>query len=400
MALSSRQSLFKFVLILSGLILLIFIIVNYVKLPIGMGQADFRGYWSASYLLAHSQNFGDDDLLQQVQKEQTDFDRDYVIKTWNLPWILVWFIPYTFVTFSQAVSLWLFTNVLVLQASMMGSWKILMRAAPTLNKRGWILPLLTAILFPSTLVALLFGQVNIIVLGGLVGFLYFYQRAQDINAGVALALTTLKPHLVYLALPIILVQLLLERRWRVMGAAAVTVLGSTAVLFLLRPTFLSEYLASTGGGNLFTWETATLTTYLSIKLNWLWIRLIGILLVPLALLLWWRLRSRISFSHTLQVAVLVSIITMPFGWSYDYVLLLFPMAQMWAWLGQGLRTRGETAVVIAILFLSFYITYLQRIQTPSELYFFWIPLLIAALYAYTAYRRLPVPEPESMAEAA
>lgn len=389
MQLVNRQLLFKILLILAALVGGIFIIIRFVELPGNTGQGDFRGYWSASYLLAHSENFADDALLRQVQREQTNFDEEFAIKTWNLPWILVWFLPYTWVSFEQAARLWFFTNILVLQASIIGSWKIVTAVSPTPSKWSWVLPLLTAILFPSTLVALIYGQVNIIVLGGIVGFLYFYQRSQDIPAGVALVLTTLKPHLVYLTLPIILVQLLVERRWRVLAAAAVTILASTAVLFLLRPTFLPEYLASMGGGDLLGWETATLTTYLSFKLNWLWIRLIGIPLLPVVLLLWWRLRQRISFNHTMQVAVLLSIITMPFGWSYDFVLLLFPLTQLWAWLLAGLRTRWETAFVILALIAIFIITYRQRIQTPSELYFFWIPLAIAALYIYTAYRRSP-----------
>ena len=383
------QAFLKAIVVVAGLALCIFIIIQFVQLPGRMGQLDFRGYWSASYLLAQSQDFGDDDLIRQVQREQTDYDRDYAVKTWNLPWILVWFLPYTFVNFFEASRLWFFTNILMLQASILGSWHIVRQTASSQNKRGWVWPLLTAILFPSTLVSLLFGQVNIIVLGGMVGFLYFYQRAQDVKAGIALALVTLKPHLVYLALPIILLQLWRERRWRVFAAAAGIILASTAVLFLLRPTFLSDYLATFGEGNLLRWETATLTTYLSIKFNWPWIRLIGILLLPLTTLIWWHWRSRISFSYALQIAIFLSIITVPFGWSYDFVLLLFPLTQMWGWLLGGLRTRWETALVIIALSITFRIIYWQRVQTPSELYFFWIPLVIATLYTYTAYRRLP-----------
>ena len=389
MRLLSQQPAFKTSLIVIGFLLLFFVATSFIKLPRRIGQIDFRAYWSASYLLSHSENFGDDDLLRQVQREQTGFDREYAMKTWNLPWILVWFLPYALLSFEQAARLWFFTNLVVLQASMIGSWHVVTAVAPSQNKWGWILPLLTAILFPSTLVALLFGQVNIMVLGGIVGFLYFYQRSQDISAGVALALTTLKPHLVYLALPIILLHLFLERRWRVLAAVTITVLGSTAVLFLLRPTFLSEYLSSTSGGDLFRWETATLTTYLSLHFNQLWLRLIGIPLVPLALFIWWRKRTQVIFHLTVQVAVLISIITTPFGWSYDFVLLLLPLTQLWAWLIGGLRTRWETAVVIITLIVSFLITYQQRVQTTSELYYFWIPLVIAALYAYTAYRRVP-----------
>ena len=46
-----------------------------------VGEGDFRGYWSASYLLAHGENFSDSVRLLQVERAQADWRGDYAIIT-------------------------------------------------------------------------------------------------------------------------------------------------------------------------------------------------------------------------------------------------------------------------------------------------------------------------------
>ena len=52
--------------------------------------------------------------------------------------------------------------------------------------------------FTPTLYALKLGQVSPLILLGLVGFLYFEQKARFVSAGTCLLLITLKPQLTYL----------------------------------------------------------------------------------------------------------------------------------------------------------------------------------------------------------
>ena len=261
------------------LLLLALLAANYVELPANLGALDFRAYWSASRLLTQSQDFSDSDLLLRLQRDLTGSNNPFVMKTWNPPWVLTWLIPYALLPFRQAVFLWLLTNIGLLFAAVVIGWRLIGQGAAAARPYGY--PLLMAVAFPSTLVALLYGQVNILVMAGLIFFLWFESRRQDAAAGVALALVTCKPHLVYLTLPIILLHLLRERRWRTLAAAAAALMLSTAVVFVLRPTFLGEFFGSSAGGDLFQWETATLSTYLSLKLGWPAVRLVGVLLLPL-----------------------------------------------------------------------------------------------------------------------
>jgi hypothetical protein len=370
-------------LLVVGLVVLLGLSVGYI--PEGIGQTDFRAYWSASYLLAQGENFADDDLLLSVQRE-TGFHREYVMKTWNPPWILLWIIPYTWLAFDTGAKLWLLTNIGVLIFSIIIGWRL---PFPTGElRKGWVwLPLLAAVLFPSTIVALLFGQVNLLVLGGLVGFLFFSTRQQEEAAGLALALTTFKPHLVYLALPIILFHLLWQRRWRTLLVFGGVLAGSMMVVLFLRPTFLSDYVQGTTAGNLFAWETATFVTYVSLQMGWPWVRLIGIVLLPLAVAAWFYNKERLPLLLFVETAVLISVITMPFGWSYDYVVLLLPMMRVLMWLVIGQWSLLERLGLVMVLIVTYLLFYQQRVVSPSELYFFWVPLVLTAVYGWVVWRQ-------------
>lgn len=354
-------------------------------LPARAGKVDFRAYWSASYLLAHGGNFADDDQLMTVQRELTDFDVDYAMKTWNPPWVLVWLLPYSWVEFDTAVNFWLLTNICVLFFSVVMSWHLNFPASGPGIRSLWM-PFLAALLFPSTIVALMFGQVNLLVLGGLVGFLVFFARNQELWAGLALALTTFKPHLVYLTLPIILLHLVWRRQWLTLVTFFSFLALSMGVILLLRPTFWDDYFQSTITGNLFAWETATLTTFLSLKTGWHWVRLLGLGLLPLVLVGWFYNKQRLPIIVLVEITVLLSVITMPFGWSYDFVVLLLPLMRVLAWLKEATLSGVERFGVLGTLVVTYLVYHYQRMGGPSELYFFWVPLVIALLYGWMAWR--------------
>ena len=374
------------VLFVIALFVLVLVILYAVELPKKIGVTDFRGYWSTSYLLSQSENFSDSDLLLQVQRELVGLDKPYPIKTWNPPWVLVWLLPYAVLPFKFATKLWLFTNIMLLVLGVAACWQVVVEQQDHLKRWIW-LPLIAAIVFPSTLVAIRFGQVNLVVFAGLVGFLWFYQREQDVLAGTALALTMVKPHLVYLALPIIFLYLLKERRFLIMGVFAGVLVGSIILVFMLRPGFLNEYLASTQEGNLFKWQTPTTTTYLSIVMGVPWIRLIGVILIPIGMIAWYFWFERLGIVVFTEIAVLFSVITMPFGWSYDYVVLLLPLSQIIAWLLMDIVPKLERAAIVGLLLMMYGIYYRQRIYADNELYFFWVPLVIAVIFAWLFFRR-------------
>lgn len=353
-------------------------------LPSGVGEGDFRAYWSASYLLARGENFADPARLFQVEREQTGWDENFSIIAWNPPWLLALLVPYTFMPFAQAVWWWLLTNIVVVFVSAVILWQ-LSTAHDLTRRRAWIAPLV-AIAYSPTLVSLVTGQINLIVLAGLTGFLFFTARRQEARAGAALALTMVKPHLVYLTVPILLLDSVRRRHWRTLAGFMGLLIGLSSIVFLSRPSFVWEYGASLSSGSLFQWETPTLGGFLDVAFGWQWSKLVGLVILPLAVWLWWRYGREWDTRPLVDVTLLVSVITAPYGWSYDFVVLLVPLISVIVGAIEGKFTSVEVAAVVLILLGANTVLYYERVVSPSEVYFFWLPLLIASLYVFALTR--------------
>lgn len=378
-----RQSkiIYALVIPLAGIILLL----GLRQLPPGMGGGDFRAYWSTSQLLVQDEECSDDAALLEIQNRETGWPRDYPMRIWNPPWVAAWFLPLALLSFRQATQAWLVINIGLVLTCIFVARQLF--DSQSKDMRPLLLLALGVVLFPSTIVAIFMGQVNILVLAGLILFLWLYQRQNDIAAGAVLSLTLIKPHLIFLALLLILLVVLKDRRWKVVLGFAMATLLSIGIVLLRRPAFILECLASTGDGNLLAWQSPTLTSFLSISLDLWWLRFGGLLLVPVVIFLWYRTKDNLPFLIMLDLAIIASIITTPFGWSYDYVLLLLPLMHVWIWLFSGELRRLETFLIFAITLVMYLIYYYQRVLTPNEMYFFWIPLVIAGIYVWAWSRR-------------
>lgn len=328
--------------LLTGLVLIIAISSIIPRMPF-MGGSDFRAYWSASYLLAHSEDFSDPELLLAIEREHTGWRRDYAVMTWNPPWLLALLLPYTLVSFVQATKLWLFTNIGLIYTGSVLVWRVYARREAT--QRRWAIAPLVAFTFSPVLTILMMGQVNSLVFLGLAIFLYFEQRNRQFKAGMGLVLMLVKPHLVYITAPLILLTAIVKRQWRVLIGMGITLLILMFIVFLLHPTFLVDYGRSIAGGRLLRWATPTLGGILAETFGWNWGKLVGVVILPLAVILWWRKREQFDISSLVNVTLLVSVITAPFGWGYDAVVLFVRNVRYASLIGE----RGSVSVIKLIV---------------------------------------------------
>ncbi len=356
-----------------------------LPLPPSIGAIDFRAYWSAGYLLQHGENFADPSRLFQVERDLTMWSEGYPMITWNPPWLLPLLIPYTWVSFARAAWWWLLTNIALVFGSAVVLWQLSASSDRT-RRLTWLAPLI-AFAYSPTLVALVAGQVNLIVLAGLAAFLFFRDRHQDARAGVSLALTLVKFHLDYLTLAIVLLDDLRMRRWRALAGFFGTLLVLTAIVFVLRPSFLLDYAATIGGGGLLDYQTPTLGAVLAALAGWNGFKLIGIAILPLVIVVWWRAGSRWDFRTWIDATLIVSVITAPFGWSYDFVVLLVPLSRVMVWIAERKFKRADALAIVVSLLIVDGLMYYQRVVGSLESSFFWVPLVLAAVYAYAWARR-------------
>lgn len=374
----------KALVLVLALGLLTLVLTGPIPVPPSIGRGDFRAYWSAAYLLANSQNFADPDLLLAAEQVHTGWQRDFAVITWNPPWLLALLLPYATVSFTRATWLWLLTNIVLIYTASVWVWLASSRE-DKVRRQAWVAPLIAFVYSPA-LITLLMGQVSSLVFFGLAAFLYLEAGNRHLLAGASLALPLVKPHLVYITLPVILLRAAVRRQWSLWLGLATTLVGLTLLVFLLRPAFLADYTRTVGGGSLLTWETPTLGGILAATWGWQGVKLMGVVLLPLAVGLWWRGRQALSARTLLDVTLLASVITAPFGWGYDAVVLLIPLLQIVVWLVEGRFGRGESLGLVAALLLINAVSFYQRSITVNELYYFWLPLAIAAVYLYAHQR--------------
>lgn len=345
---------------------------------LSISKGDFTAYWSAAYLLAHSQNFSDSALLMHTEQTLANWDMDFALKTWNPPWLLPLLLPYTLFTFERAAWLWFLTNIFLIFTGAIFTW-LACAEDTAVKQKAWIGPLI-AVFFAPTLTTLYMGQVNTLVFFGLALALFAEVRERPLLTGFGLSLTMVKPHLAYLTIPVLLLRALYMRQWRIPLGFGVTLLLLTGITFLLRPTFFGEYLASASGGDLLNWVTPTLGGFLMASAGWRWATLMGIIILPVVIVWWWRQRDSIPLAELLQITLLISVITAPFGWGYDVIVLLIPLIQIVVWVLQksysGLLTGG---FILGLLLLNTMIFY-HRTVMESEVEVFWVPVGIAVLY--------------------
>lgn len=371
--------------ILLAVLALLVILTSLIPVTAPASYGDYQAYWSASYLLAHSQNFTDLDLLLQVEQTRTGWTHDFVMSTWNPPWLLVLLIPYTWLPFRQAAWLWLFTNISLVFAASQLSWRVFHEPGREV-KRDWA-ALLLAFLFVPTLLAIFVGQVNTLVYFGLAGFLYFFLKNKPFTAGAVLALTLVKPHLVYVTLPIVLLIAACERQWRVWWGLGSVILLLTGIAFGLRPMFVLDYGRSIAAGSLLNWQTPTLGGILTVLLGWDWSKWMGTAVLPLTISLWYRRPDGAAFLTWFNGTLLISIITAPFGWGYDAIVLLIPILQMTFWAVTGQLGRRNAGLLIFFLVMIDLLLLWLRLQGINEVYYFGLPVAVAGLYFWTQTRQ-------------
>ena len=369
----------KFILILSlGAIILLFP----VSLPPGAGDWDLQAYWSSAYLFAHRQDFSDPILQGEIQHTLTTRTDPETLYSWFSPIGNVVLLPFTLVSFTRAVYYWLILNIIILFCSTMLIWD-------DSDSRAWI-PLLAVFSFSMTVVSLVFGQINFMEVLGLALFLSLSKKNKPHLAGASLVLTTIKPHLVILTLPILVLDMFRKKEWKVLTGFGLALFFCFAVLFVFYPPWIQSFLSVVTSGMSTVRETPTVNGLLVLlgenkigKLIWLITLLVGFL--------WWFMRGQNWDRRTfIDISVTTGLIVSPIGWSYDQVMLFFPILSMLAWIANGKLQKQTSRVIIWVLATGNLAAYILRTFTPSDVWFFWVPIVVLGLYLITQKQLHPL----------
>jgi hypothetical protein len=355
-----------------------------VTLPSGAGDMDLQAYWGSSYLFAHGKDFSDYNALGDVQRTLANRTRSDTQYAWFFPTGNVILLPFTLIPFTKVVYYWLILNVVIFFYSTTLAWE-----GP--DKHIWI-PLIAVFSFALTLMSLIFGQINSLEVLGLALFLMLSKANKPYLAGASLVLTTIKPHLVIITLPILFLDLLRKKEWKTLTGFFIALGFCFAILFAFNPPWMQSFWKVLFSGMNTVRETPTINGIFVILGENSIGKLIWLVALPAGIAWWWLRGQNWNRRTFIDVSVAVGLIVSPIGWSYDQVMLIFPILSLLAWMVSGQLPKQTSRLVISVLIIGNIAAYYLRTFTPSDVWFFWIPMVVLGLYL-TAQRQIQVDQP-------
>ena len=328
------------VLLVMALALLAWLLVT--RGPALFSANDFVQYWSASRLNRGGGNPYDANQLLVLQRS-VGWDEELALMMWNPPWAIPLVTPFGWLPYDLAHTVWVLASLVAVIVAAYLSWDIYKP-----QSRRHAVALVLAFLFLPTLGAINLRQISPWILLGVVGFLWAGQRGRWGLAGASAVLISIKPQLLYLFWPVLLLWCIQVRRWRPLAACAATALPLLAIAMLSNPQVLAQYIHTSIHEPPLYWKSSALGTIL--RLVWgqerHWLQFAPSI-AGLCWVVWYWVRHRADWSwpEQLPLLLLVSVATASYGWTHDMVVLVPVLAQVAIWVRESQsRVLGTIAI--------------------------------------------------------
>ncbi|MDT8307842.1 MAG: glycosyltransferase family 87 protein [Anaerolineae bacterium] len=153
--------------------------------------------------------------------------------------ILLWPLAVIQLPYSWIQAIWL----TLLFGSLIGAVFLILRLLRW-EMPVWLLALTTlwAILLYNSIRTVILGQFAAIVFLGIVATVFGLQRRREGMAGICLALTTIKPQMIFLLIPALMIWATGQRRWRFLTAFFGTMALLFGTSFILLPSWFEEFI--------------------------------------------------------------------------------------------------------------------------------------------------------------
>lgn len=237
------------------------------------------------------------------------------------------FLPLVYVPYAVAQAVWM----VVLQFGLIYGASLglkLVRWQPP----PWLLVLtmLWAVFFYPGARSIMLGQFSVIVFIFIISALFAFEQKWDILGGASLAMTTIKPQMVFMLIPLLLLWAVAQRRWRVIVGFAGALLILTLAGMVFVPTWprdfytgLSAYSGYVGFYSPLENLTRTFAAPIAIPLaNGLSVVLIGFMLFT-----WWQAWRRQAgwFIWALMLTFIIGNLVAFRSATTNHVLLYLPL---------------------------------------------------------------------------
>jgi hypothetical protein len=297
---------------------MLFVVLFLSLLPFNrdiVARRDFIVYWATGQQLVHHHNPYDPEALNQIERD-AGFKGGASYYMRNTPWALPLAWPLGFAGAQVAALPWSLLMLALLAASVHTLWKIF---GPPGNHLVWL-----GYCFPPALFCVILGQTSILLLFGIVLFLRFH-KTHPFAAGAALWFCTIKPHLFFPFVLVLLVWIVVTRAYRVLAGAIAAMLAGAALTACIDPAAWTQYL--------FYMRTSTITREFTacfgdvlrdaINPSAEWLAFIPAMLGCIwALAYFWPRRKTWDWIENGSLVLLVSVFVAPFGWIFDQSLAI------------------------------------------------------------------------------
>ncbi|MGB7190210.1 MAG: glycosyltransferase family 87 protein [Acidobacteriaceae bacterium] len=250
--------------------------------------------------------------------------------------------------------------------------------------------------FAPALACIEIGQTALIVLLGLTLFLRFH-HSRPFWAGAALSLCAMKPHLLLPFGVVLLVWVVVSRKWTILAGAVATTAIESGIPMLFDRAVWPHYLAAMRTESIMDEFVPTLGTGLRFLVDRkaMWLQFVPAALgCAWALWYFWRNRAKWDWRTHGSLLTLVSLMVAPYSWLTDSAIAI--PAILFALLGPVPPRRGSLTLLLALMCAA-----AAAMLTTSV--FYSKPNLLAGIawlawYLYAASGRKPVDEHEVLSD--
>jgi hypothetical protein len=302
---------------------------------------DFISYWSsAKLLLAHQNPYAGQAVLQMENAAGSGYREPLLMR--NPPWALFVVAPLGFFSASVAAFLWLLVLI------------VLALLAIKCLRLGLKPPPLVVYLFAPILGCAMAGQVSILLLAG-IAFFFKYHQERPWLSGLALLMPAMKPHLFLLLWPVILIECVRRRNWRLLAGFGIGLAAAAMFPMLFDAHIWAHYLAAIRAEHIEGQYLANLSFLLRFMVpgHPVWVQAVPSMLgLALCARYYWRRRNQWNWRVDGAALLLVSTMVSPYSWPFDQ-LLMIPAIMHVCSVRQGRRWAPGLAVVngVAVLLL-------------------------------------------------
>ena len=301
---------------------------------------DLVEYWSAAHLLVRGENpYSPPQML--AMERSAGWTRSDPLLMWNPPWALPFVLPMASLSYRTTYLLWLALNFVVVLVCANELW-VHYGGSPEKWQRAWML----ALAFVPTPIVLGLGQIGPLILAGTTMFLVWRDRRPWL-AGAATVLVGIKPQLLYLFWIALLVWIVQEKRWSVLGGAVVAFAVATAVALFFRPSIPADYITQFHAAQVLKNPSPNLGTLLR---EWIpqgssWLQFVPTAL-GVAWFAWYLRRRRWEWLQGMPLLLVVSVATTSYGWVFDHVTLLPAVVR------EALKPSWSRAVIVVYVLVN------------------------------------------------